>query len=149
VSVRKGLTLEEPSIRIPWGIRQPDLRALFADTGGHAGLRLVTQGYYVARCRALGGLDTQVGFHFRPQSENGILAELEFFDSGQRQLEASYKLYQQHLEQVFGPPSRTQGGSFSAELPSHEWRWSCPDSVDSLAMLRRLRQRTAFRSPSG
>jgi hypothetical protein len=63
-----------------------------------------------------------VGFHFRPQSETGALAELEFFDNGSHDLQASFAVYQRHLELAFGKPSHTSAGSFSSDMPSYEWR---------------------------
>ena len=119
---RAGLELEDPRLTIRWGIRPGELRSLFRDSGCEDLLRSVTEGYIVLRCRALAGLETQLGLHFRPRSEEGRLAELEFFDNGQKELRASYDLYQSHLEHAFGRPSRSKPGLCAEDLPSHEWR---------------------------
>jgi len=119
---RSGLELEDPHLTIPWSIRPAELRKLFRDSGQEGRLRFVTDGYFVLPCRTLAGLDTHMGLHFRPGSEKGQLAELEFFDNGQKELKASYDLYQQHLERVLGRPSRSKVGLLAAELPTHEWR---------------------------
>ncbi len=119
---RAGLELEDPRVTVPWGIRPPELWGLFRSSGREDLLRLVTDGYIVLRCRTLGGLETQLGFHFTPRSEKGRLAELELFDNGQKDLKASYDLYESHLEQLFGRPSRSKPGTVAADLPWHEWR---------------------------
>jgi hypothetical protein len=122
VLTRSGLKLEDPHLTIAWSIRPAELRELFRESGQEGRLRFVTEGYFVLSCTALAGLETQLGLHFRPRSEAGRLAELEFFDNGQQELKASYELYQQHLERVFGPPSRSRAGLSTAQLPTHEWR---------------------------
>lgn len=120
--MNRGLTrLEEPGLAIPWGILPHQLRRLFRESGHEARLRFVTEGYFTLPCRALGGLETQLGLHFHPRSEKGRLAELEFFDNGQRDLSASYALYQQHLERVFGRPWRSRPGLFAPDLKTHDW----------------------------
>lgn len=114
--------LESPDLNVSWGIRPADLEARFRGHAPAVELRRVRAGYYVAPCRALKGLRTMIGFHFRPLADEGVLNELEFYDNGSRDLEASFALYQLHLERTFGPPSRVSPGQFSAELPSYEWR---------------------------
>jgi hypothetical protein len=117
----RGFELEEPRLTIPWGIQPAALRILFHEAELKSELRCVTEGYYVALCTVLGGLKTMLGFHFRPQSETGVLVELEFYENGANDLEASFALYQRHLEQTFGPPSRTKAGLLSPNLPTCEW----------------------------
>jgi len=121
VNLRNALELEEPHTLVPWDISQAELLSLFGDSGTRCQLSFVTDGYYVLRGRTFGGLDTSIGLHFRPQSAKGRLKELEFFDNGQKELQASFRLFQQHLERALGPPSKTEAGSFSRDLPSYEW----------------------------
>jgi len=118
---RSRTELEDPHLAVPWSIRPEELRKLFRESGQEGRLRFVTEGYFVLPCRTLGGLETHLGLHFRPRSEKGRLAELEFFDNGQKELKDSYDLYQQHLEQVFGRPWFSRAGSFAPEMPTHEW----------------------------
>ncbi len=117
----RGVTLEEPAVEIRWGIRPRALQAVFEQAAPSAGLKRVTAGYYVVRCRALRGLRTMIGFHFRPQSDDGTLVELEFFNNGLTDLGASVSLYQDHLEKTFGRPSRISASSLSAEFRSYLW----------------------------
>ena len=114
--------LETPELSVSWGTRPAELEALFREHAPDVELRRVRAGYCVAPCRALSGLRTMIGFHFRPLSDHGVLDELEFYDNGSRDLEASFALYQHHLEQTFGPCSRVSPGQFSADLPTYEWR---------------------------
>ncbi len=118
---RRGLTLEQPELRIRWGIRPRALQAVFEEAAPSAGLKRVTAGYYVVRCTALRGLRTMMGFHFQPQSDDGTLVEVEFFDNGLTELRASFSLYQDHLEKTFGRPSRVSANSRSAEFRSYLW----------------------------
>jgi hypothetical protein len=121
VNLRSGLEVEEPHAVVPWGISQTELQCLFGESGAGSQLRFVTDGYYVLHGRTIGGLNTSVGLQLRPRSEKGRLTELEFFDNGKKELQASFRLFQQHLEHALGPPSRTKAGSFSRDLPSYEW----------------------------
>ena len=108
---RSRTELEDPHLTIRWGIRPEELR-------GFSGSRLKRAGCgsspKATSCSpAEHSMDSRLTWvsHFRPRSEKGRLAELEFFDNGQKELKASYDLYQQHLERVFGRPWCSRAGS--------------------------------------
>lgn len=118
----RGFRLESPALTIAWGIRPAELEATFHREAPGVDLIRVRAGYYVARCTALGGLRTMVGFHFSPLADDGALSEIEFYDNGSAELAESFAVYQRHLEATFGPPSAVRAGFFSPDLPSYEWR---------------------------
>ena len=88
--------------------------------------RLVTDGYFTAHCTSLGGLQHELGFHFHPR-RGGRLVELEFFRRAYTDLAASYRGFQEHLENSFGQPTDTSPGS--TDFPSNTWRLSGADVV--------------------
>ncbi len=120
-TLEDGLRLEEPDVWIRWGASVTEvLNALT-----HSGLsepQRVTAGYYTSSCRALGGLKVQVGFHFEPESDAGVLQELELFDNGEREIERSYRLFHEKLVQQFGNPMREEPGPLGESMPNCEWR---------------------------
>lgn len=120
-SLDEGVQFEEPDALIRWGAPVAELMTAFT-TNGLGGPRRVTAGYYAAACRLFGGLKTQVGFHFAPQSDEGALKELELFDNGQREIEQSYQLFHQKLVERFGPPKVQRRGTLGVNLPHCEWR---------------------------
>lgn len=114
MDVSKGFQIEEPRVFVPWDTFESQFQNGFE--GLH--LRLVTQGYFTTHCISIKGLSHELGFHFYPRV-NGRLVELEFFCSPYSELAASYKEFQCHLEQTFGPPTTTVPGSEG--YPSHTW----------------------------
>jgi hypothetical protein len=118
INLCEGFRIEEPSLLVPWKIRESRLKQLFHD---HS-LRHVTAGYYTTSCTSLGGLAHELGFHFHPRG-GGVLIELEFFRRAYPDLSASYLEFQQHLEFTFGPPTTTSPGTEG--LPSHSWSVPC------------------------
>lgn len=114
MDIARGFSIEQPVAFVPWGITETQLKALLG-----ANLRHVTRGYYTAHCKSLGGMEHELGFHFKPRA-NGRLLELEFFRQAYPCQEESFKEFQDHFEHVFGAPSKTFPGTCG--LPSHEWQ---------------------------
>lgn len=115
MDIRHGFSLELPAVTVPWGISELELKNLFG-----ADLRHVTKGYFTVTCTSLGGLRHELGFHFEPQT-GGRLVELEFFRRAYPDQEASYREFQKHFEDQFGPPASVKPGSEG--LPTCEWRF--------------------------
>jgi hypothetical protein len=115
MDLRRGFTLDDPPITIPWNITA----ARLIELGGPAGLEEVTRGYYVAACKALGGLDLKIGFHFDP-GERGKLREIELFPRFAMPIADSYPKFQAHLEKTFGPPTKSRPGDEG--FACHTWK---------------------------
>ena len=113
MDISEGFQIEEPDVFVPWGVSEAELSDLL---GSH--LRHVTDGYYTVSCHSLGGMKHELGFHFEPR-HNGKLHELEFFRRSYADQAGSYKQFQRHFEQAFGPPDRTEPGTEG--FASHEW----------------------------
>ena len=113
-TLREGFQLEVPPVFVPWNITEQRLRELLEPHG----LRRITFGYFTLSCTSLGGLAHQIGFHFIPRGSDH-LTELEFFRDPPLDLGQSYEEFQKHLEQTFGPPTRTAPGR--AGFPEHRW----------------------------
>jgi hypothetical protein len=114
INLCEGFRIEEPSLLVPWKIRESQLTQLFLD---HP-LRHVTAGYYTTSCTSLCGLAHMLGFHFHPR-RGGVLVELEFFRRAYPDMSASYREFQQHLESTFGSPTSTTPGNEG--FPSCTW----------------------------
>jgi len=93
----------------------------FAAAGAGAP-RQVTPLYYIARGTVLGGLQCQVGFHFEAKGSSSSLNKIQLFDNGERDIEASYRAFQDRLLQQFGPPTIQKAGALSSSMPDCEWR---------------------------
>jgi len=122
MDIREGFQIERPALIIPWGTSEAEFQQTFSELN----LRCVTHGYFTADCTVLEGLPIKLGFHFYPRGR-GRLTELEFFRSSYRDLAASYREFQEHLEITFGPPTMTTGDSGS--FPAHTWRLPGADVV--------------------
>lgn len=109
-----GFQIEEPQVFVPWGLTESELRSRLPRA------QRVTDGYFVAECTSLGGLNHQLGFHFEPRVQ-GRLVELEFFRRSHPDLRQSYDGFQAHLEATFGRPTDTAQGSWDDAMPVHHW----------------------------
>src|SRR5947199_10224384 len=63
--IAQGIQLEAPHLWIPWDMTMAEFIQVFADHT-QAAPRLVSPGYYVARCQLLRGLVAQVGRSWFP-----------------------------------------------------------------------------------
>lgn len=117
-----GFQIEQPKIFVPWKISETQLQQGF----GGLRLRRVTDGYFTTHCTSLGGLSHDLGFHFYPPGDGGLI-ELEFFRSSYPDLASSYEQFQRHIEATFGQPTITTLGS--AGFPLHTWRFLGADVV--------------------
>ena len=113
MDISRGFLLQDPMVTIPWGISESELKALLPS------LRHVTTGYFTLPCTSLPGLTHDLGFHFDPRA-NGKLVELEFFRRAYPDQEASYREFQDHFVNHFGPPTVVQPSVDG--FPSCEWR---------------------------
>jgi hypothetical protein len=112
MDLAKGFTLEDPLVTIRFGMSERELQQLLGER-----LRHITDGYYCLSCTSLGGLQHELGCHFK-----GGLNELEFFRKAYPDQVASFNEFQRHFEAVFGPPAETTPGSEG--LPNHRWTLS-------------------------
>jgi hypothetical protein len=115
MDLKRGFTIDDPPITIPWKITGEKL----VEIGGRDGLEEVTRGYYVATCKALGGLDVRIGFHF-DAGVKGRLREIELFGRFAKSLPESFAEFQRRLEQSFGPPTSSEQGTDG--FAQHVWR---------------------------
>ncbi|KRE23290.1 hypothetical protein [Paenibacillus sp. Soil522] len=115
--VFSGFQLEKPDCFIPWNVTQEGLVKLFANHKHD--IKIVTNGYYTIECTSLNGLIHRLGFHFQPR-ESDYLKMLEFFRSSYPDLNESFKEFQQHFENSFGPPTKSFPRN-SEGYPSYEW----------------------------
>jgi hypothetical protein len=113
--IERGFHVEQPSLYVPWGIPEAQLRQMLGTQA-----KLVTAGYVACACTSLGGLSHQLGFHFLPRP-NGLLAELEFFRRDYPDQRASFDEFQAHLEATFGSPTRSLAGMMG--FPTLEWEF--------------------------
>jgi hypothetical protein len=120
MDLKRGFTIDDPPIAIPWKITGDEL----VEIGGRSGLAEVTRGYYVATCKALGGLEVRIGFHF-DAGVKGRLREIELFGRFAKPLPESFAEFQSHLEQTFGAPTSSEPGSDG--FAQHFWRQRCAD----------------------
>lgn len=123
-ALAEGFQIEDPNVFVSWGADEPELQRLFP-----TGLRTIAVGYFTIDCVSLGGLRHTLGLHMTPR-EGGGLHEVEFFRPEWEAWPADlpegeaivrgFALWQEHLEAVFGPPTRTRDGDCG--LPSCEWQ---------------------------
>jgi hypothetical protein len=109
MDLTQGFALEDPPVTLRFGMSARELQQLLGDR-----LRRVTNGYYCLSCTSLGGLQHELGCHFKRG-----LKELEFFRKAYPDQVASFNEFQRHFESVFGPPTETTPGSEG--LPNHRW----------------------------
>ncbi|NOT09661.1 MAG: hypothetical protein HOP28_15825 [Gemmatimonadales bacterium] len=107
-----GFRIDEPPVMVPWSVSENELGHLFGPV-----LRHVTAKYWTARVRVLGGLECNLGFHFR--GNRGQLSELEFFRDSYDDQAESFTGFQRHFEAAFGAPTETQPGTEG--FPSYRW----------------------------
>lgn len=132
MTILQGFQLDQPKVFVPWGISREELQARL----GPFGLRpdSVQECSYSLSCTSLGGLIHTVGFIFLPTSASPPwlpdwlsstsprkLRGLRFFPNSESDIFDEFKIYQQHLEQVFGLPTQ---GTKTNERPHCEWRIS-------------------------
>src|SRR6267142_2259941 len=120
-SLSRGFRIEDPDVLAPWGSSVAAVLKAFAAAGAGAP-RQVTPLYYIARGTVLGGLQCQVGFHFEAKGSSSSLNKIQLFDNGERDIEASYRAFQDRLLQQFGPPTIQKAGALSSSMPDCEWR---------------------------
>jgi hypothetical protein len=108
-----GFQLDDPRTFIPWEITQADLQRCLGNR-----LRKVTHGYFTISCSTLNGMSHELGFHFEPRHSDH-LTELEFFRRSYRDQVSSFRDFQTHFEEAFGPPTRQTDGTEG--FPSYEW----------------------------
>ena len=148
----KGFQLETPNFWLPWDITMAEFLKAFTNQRQVAP-RLVAPGYYVARCQIFGGLGAQVGFHFEPKNDAGLLKELELFDNGETDIEKSYHVFHERLVQLLGEPHEEKRGACGASMADREWHVG-PVSIVHYVMdrlgpeehLRVRKERSAFRA---
>jgi hypothetical protein len=112
VDLRDGFHIDEPAVAVPWSVSESELAGLLGSV-----LRHVTDKYWTARVRVLGGLSCNLGFHFR--GDRGELSELEFFRDSYADQAESFDDFQRHFETAFGPPTEKHVGSEG--FPSYRW----------------------------
>lgn len=97
-TILKGFHLDEPDVFVPWGITKEELFAIIPKND----LKQVTEGYFTLPCRALGGLEIMIGFHFEFFTKE--LYKFEFFRTSYPDYRESYDEFQGSLEKLFGEP---------------------------------------------
>ena len=114
MDLSRGFTLEDPPVTIRFGISERELDQLLGER-----LRRITNVYYCLSCMSLGGLQHELGCHFKRGLFKGRLDELEFFRKAYPDPVASFDEFERHFELAFGPPIETTPGSEG--LPNHRW----------------------------
>jgi hypothetical protein len=127
-SLSKGFRIEDPEVLIAWGSPVAEVLEAFA-TKGAAEPRQVTPLYYTAPCTILGGLRCEVGFHFEGKGSSSSLKKIELFGNGERNIETSYRVFQDRLLKHFGSPTIEKAGTLGVSMPDCRWR------VGSVAIL--------------
>lgn len=121
MKITKGYQITKPSIFIPWGTTEQELKSLFQPKLKRFGnnlLREVTEGYFTTSCVSFNGIKHELGFHFHPR-RNGQIAELEFF-SAKYDIAKSFPDFQKHFVDEFGlPHTHTQQGTDG--FAHHRW----------------------------
>jgi hypothetical protein len=114
MNIVKGFQVERPNVFVEWGISKSRLEQLFQTSD----LRPVANDYYVASCTSLKGLSHELGFHFDPRPERGLV-ELEFFGIVGSDIDSSFQEFQSHLVKTFGHPTETKSGT--EDYPTYIW----------------------------
>lgn len=109
-----GFALEDPPASLRLGMTARELRRL---VGGR--LRRVTGSYYCLSCTSLGGLQHELGCHFKRGWISRRLVELEFFRTVYPDMKVSYAEFQRHLEATFGSATHIAPGNEG--FPNHRW----------------------------
>ena len=102
VDLRKGFPLERPAIQLRWGLEEERFRQQFAET--RVAVAQVTAGHLRARCGLLGGLDTDIHFHFAPRRE-GRFFQVELYRRPSRGRQRGFDDWQARLTALLGPGS--------------------------------------------
>ena len=116
MEITKGFQITEPELFIPWGITEEELRCLFPS----GQLREVTNGYITTSCVSFRNLKHELGFHFNPR-KNGRLGLLEFFRKDYKNLDKSFRDFQQQFVGEFGLPHATTKGTDGYTI--HRWQF--------------------------
>ena len=98
MTILKSFPLERPAIELPWGIPEGPFRQEFKETR----LTQVTAGHLRARCRLLGGLETDVNFHFVPRAA-GRFFQVEVYRRPSRHRQRGFDDWQLRLQRILGP----------------------------------------------
>lgn len=88
MNIQSGFQIDTPNIFVPWNINVGQLELLFK---AHK-LNHVTTGYYTIKCESLNGLQSNIGFHFKP-ADGGLLKEFEFYFETEEKLERTFKKF--------------------------------------------------------
>ncbi len=119
-SLSKGFQIEDPDVLVAWGSPVAEVLRAFV-TKGAGEPRQVTQLYYTARCMILGGLWCEVGFHFEAKGSSSSLKKIELFGNGERDIETSYRVFQDRLLKHFGSPTIEKPGTLGVSMPDRRW----------------------------
>lgn len=110
-----GYELEDPPVKVPWGLSPRELLRLLAPYG----MKKVSANCYVVSCTSLCGLRHKVEFRY-DQSCGSRKYSLRLFQSKRLDVTASYEEFQRHLELKYGLPSSSE--ECEDGFMYHAWR---------------------------
>jgi hypothetical protein len=118
VKFDKYLPLDLPPVDVPWATTEAGFRALL----GNLDVVEVVPGHLRAACRVFGGIDHEVNFYFRPQT-NGRFNEIQLYRYPTSQRRRGFNDWQEHLTQMFGPGTPYHSGLFVGDdlIRPTEW----------------------------
>jgi hypothetical protein len=110
-----AFSLENPAVELRWGLHEKPFRDHFEKSL----LTQITAGHFKARCRLLGGIESDVHFHFAPR-QAGRFTEVELYRQPMRQRQRGFDDWQERLTALLGV-----GEKMAPQLPidtSYHWQ---------------------------
>jgi len=97
MDIRKAFPLEDPAVQLCWGLHEQP----FCDHFPKLALTRITAGHLKIRCRLLGGIESDVHFHFLPRQE-GRFTQVELYRKPKRRRQRDFDDWQAHLTTLLG-----------------------------------------------
>src|ERR1051325_9152807 len=95
--ITRALPLEDPAVELRWGLNERGFRDHFKEKA----LEQITAGHFKIRCRLLGGMDSEVHFHFAPRRD-GRLTQVEIYRQPKRHRQKGFDDWQARLTALLG-----------------------------------------------
>jgi hypothetical protein len=108
MEIKEGLKIDNPNVSIAWDIDEQGLKGALGDN-----VHMVTDRYYVAkRCKLLGGLECNIGFHFGKKHMESFEFFRDPFDPNDAHniIRKSFDEFQMYFEKEFGNATYTKPG---------------------------------------
>src|SRR2546423_7283347 len=97
MDITKAFPLEDPAVELRWGLHEQPFRDHFPKST----MAQITAGHFKIRCRLLGGIESDVHFHFVPRQE-GRFTQVELYRQPKRRRQRGFDDWQARLTTLLG-----------------------------------------------